>query len=66
VLKATLSDPQSAGGGRRHWTLKVGLGAGDWVGPLPADSVVVLEAKTADGVRKVRIPVKGVAFAGAR
>jgi hypothetical protein len=36
------------------------------VGSLPADSVVVLEAKTADGVRKVRIPVKGVAFAGAR
>lgn len=66
VLKATLTDPQPAGGSRRVWTLKVGIAAGDWVGSLPADSVVVLEAKTADGVRKVRIPVKGVAFAGAR
>ncbi|HET6573383.1 MAG TPA: hypothetical protein VFG68_07265 [Fimbriiglobus sp.] len=66
VLQATLSEPQSAGGARRQWTLKVSLGAGAWVGSLPADSVVVLEAKTTDGVRKVRIPVKGVAFSGAR
>ena len=66
VLKATLSDPQPAGGSRRLWTLKVGIAAGDWVGSLPADSVVVLEAKTADGVRKVRIPVKGVAAGAVR
>lgn len=66
VLKVSLSDPQQAGGGRRNWTLKVGVGPREWVGSLPTDSVVVLEAKTADGVRKVRIPVKGVAFAGAR
>jgi hypothetical protein len=66
VLKVSLSEPQQAGGTRRIWTLKVGVGPREWVGSLPADSVVVLEAKTADGVRKVRIPVKGVAFAGAR
>jgi hypothetical protein len=66
VLKVSLSDPQPAGGTRRVWTLKVGVGPGAWSGSLPADSVVVLEAKTADGVRKVRIPVKGVAFTGAR
>jgi hypothetical protein len=66
VFKVGLSEPQPAGGTRRVWTLKVGVSPGGWVGSLPADSVVVLEAKTADGVRKVRIPVQGVAFAGAK
>jgi hypothetical protein len=66
VLKVSLSDPQSAGGTRRVWTLKIGVGPGEWATTLPADSVVVLEAKTADGVRKVRIPVKGIAFRGTR
>src|SRR5262249_26809677 len=59
-LTATVESPQTVSG-RRFWTLKVGVPAEAAVSALPADSVVVLEAKSADGVRKVRIPVKGVA-----
>ncbi len=64
-LKVTVEPPRTESG-RRFWTLKVGVPAEALVGTLPADSVAVLEARTPSGVRKVRIPVKGVAFAGAR
>lgn len=59
-LTATVEPPQTVSG-RRFWTLKVGVPAEVTTTALPPDSVVVLEAKSADGIRKVRIPVKGVA-----
>jgi hypothetical protein len=57
-------DVKPAGG--QYWTLFVTVPEGSLLGTLPTDSVVVLEAKVADGVRKVRIPVKGTGFLGAR
>jgi hypothetical protein len=65
VLQPSLSTPQSFSG-RRQWTLTVAVPPRGWLSPLPTDSVVVLEARTADGVRKVRIPVKGTASARGR
>lgn len=58
ALGVKLSEPRTDSG-RRHWTLTVTVPGGAVVGELPADSVVVLLAKTSAGVQRVRIPVKG-------
>jgi hypothetical protein len=51
---------------RRQWRLTITVPPGECLSSLPADSVVVLRAKTGSEVRKVRIPVKGTSNAGGR
>jgi hypothetical protein len=58
ALGVKLSAPRTDSG-RRHWALTVTVPGGAVVGALPSESVVVLLAKTSDGVQRVRIPVKG-------
>jgi hypothetical protein len=58
ALGVKLSEPRTDSG-RRHWTLTVTVPGGSVAGELPADSVIVLLAKTSDGTQRVRIPVKG-------
>jgi hypothetical protein len=58
ALGVKLSEPRTDSG-RRRWMLTVTVPGGAVVGELPADSVVVLLAKTPEGVQRVRIPVKG-------
>jgi hypothetical protein len=55
-------DPESQD--RRQWRLTITVPPGECLSSLPADSVVVLRAKTGSEVRKVRIPVKGTSTSG--
>lgn len=59
-LKVKL-EPMDKTAGRNQWRLRVTVPKGKLVGPLPARSAVVLTT-TGPNPRKLRIPVRGVAY----
>ena len=62
ALVTELSEPRMESG-RRYWTLTVTIRKNEYVGELPTNSSVVLQAKTKIGNRRITIEVKGLGTA---